>query len=220
MPAPVVGEALAGDVVQPAEGEGAKPESRRSRNRGRTAAERFAIRQAERQARAGQASPGAESAGADDGVTIATVSQPEVTAVAEVAMAPAAAPVAEALQELVTEAMARQVQRKRRHRRRRKWYQAACAQGQAAISRRADSRARPSLKRLESRSDAPAVQPEAPAAAKPKAPAAVQQDVPAAAKEAAGAASNAARSSVMAAPRKVRATKPSLQPSRLLPQRR
>ncbi|WP_374359513.1 NYN domain-containing protein [Pseudoduganella danionis] len=196
MPAPVVGEALAGDVVQPAEGEGAKPESRRSRNRGRTAAERFAIRQAERQARAGQASPGAESAGADDGVTIATVSQPEATAVAEVAMAPAAAPVAEALQELVTEATG------------------TAGAAQAAAPAKKKNGTKPPARKVkaankqkggqqgeakpeaatESRSDAPAaVQPEAPAAAKPKAPAAVQQDVPAAAKvEAAGAASNAA----------------------------
>ena len=50
-PVAVVNDAPASETLAEADGEGAKPESRRSRNRGRTAAERFAIRQAERQAR-------------------------------------------------------------------------------------------------------------------------------------------------------------------------
>ncbi|MYN46602.1 NYN domain-containing protein [Pseudoduganella sp. FT93W] len=204
MPAAVVGEAIANDGVQPAEGEGAKPESRRSRNRGRTAAERFAIRQAERQARAGQAAPGAESAGADDGAAMAAVSQPEAVQVAEVAMVPAAAPVAESLQESAAEAGG------------------ATAATQAAAPAKKKNGTKPPARKVkaankqktgqqgeakpeaaaESRSDAPAVaKSEAPAAAKaeaalaakPEAPVVAKPEVPAAAKaEGAGAASKPA----------------------------
>ncbi|MFC0168001.1 NYN domain-containing protein [Pseudoduganella danionis] len=204
MPAAVVGEAIANDGVQPAEGEGAKPESRRSRNRGRTAAERFAIRQAERQARAGQVSPGAESAGADDGAAMTPVSQPEAVQVAEVAMVPAAAPVAESLQESAAETAG------------------ATAATQAAAPAKKKNGTKPPARKVkaankqkteqqgeakpeavaESRSDAPAVsKPEAPAAAKaeaalaakPEAPVVAKPEVPAAAKaEGAGAVSKPA----------------------------
>lgn len=106
MPAAVVGEAVAADAAQPAEADGSKPESRRSRNRGRTAAERFAIRQAERLARAGQTAASGDSAGVEQGVAADAADQPAVTQVAvEVAAAPVvAAPVTEAAQGVVAEA--------------------------------------------------------------------------------------------------------------------
>lgn len=106
MPAAVVGEAVAADAAQPAEADGSKPESRRSRNRGRTAAERFAIRQAERLARAGQTTASGDSDGVEQGAAADAADQPAVTQVAvEVAAAPVvAAPVNEAAQGVVAEA--------------------------------------------------------------------------------------------------------------------
>ncbi|WP_348695089.1 NYN domain-containing protein [Duganella fentianensis] len=105
MPAAAVGEAVAADAAPPAEADGSKPESRRSRNRGRTAAERFAIRQAERLARAGQTAASGDSAGVEQGTAGDAADQPAVTqAAVEVAAAPVvAAPVTEAAQGVVAE---------------------------------------------------------------------------------------------------------------------
>eukprot|EP01030_Chromulinospumella_sphaerica_P015870 gene15870-15682_t len=101
VPAAVVGEAVAVDAVQPAEADGSKPESRRSRNRGRTAAERFAIRQAERLARAGQAAASGDGAGVEQSAAVDAVSQPAVTPAAEEVVA---APATEVVQGVVAEA--------------------------------------------------------------------------------------------------------------------
>ncbi|MYM40922.1 NYN domain-containing protein [Duganella qianjiadongensis] len=84
VPVAVANDAPAGDAPASVDGEAGKAESRRSRNRGRTAAERFAIRQAERQARAAQAGELPAGVEADAAPVAEGAAQPE-TAQAEVA---------------------------------------------------------------------------------------------------------------------------------------
>jgi len=88
MPVAAVNDAPAGEAPAVVGGEAAKSESRRSRNRDRTAAERFAIRQAERQARVAQDDE--QPAGVEGDVAPVM----EVAARPEAAQAEVAAPVA------------------------------------------------------------------------------------------------------------------------------